>query len=54
MILPLNIELWPERWRELYEKLAAIREFDGHQPRQVAEQLAEAEMRLQAEWSELT
>lgn len=53
-ILPLNIELWPVLWRERYEERAAIREFDAGYSRQIAEQLAEAEMRVRAEWSELT
>lgn len=53
-ILPPTIETWPVLWRERYEERAAIREYDAHQTRQAAEQLAEAEMRIRAEWSELT
>ena len=54
MILPFSIADWPELWRERFEERAAIREFDGQMTRECAEQMSEAEMRLRAEWSEMT
>ncbi len=38
----------PERWRELYEERAAIREYDGGQTREYAE--AEAMKEIVAAW----
>ena len=54
MILPFSISDWPTIWRERFEERAAIREFDAHLKQADAEKLAEAEMRIRAEWSELT
>ena len=34
----------PEQWRDWYEERAAIREFDGGQPREVAETAASREI----------
>lgn len=48
MTLPEKIAAWPLRWRELYEERAAIIQEGARLPRDVAEKLAEEDIRRQA------
>jgi hypothetical protein len=45
--LPKRVADWPPAWRELYEERAAIIEFQGNKNTQLAERLAEADIRWQ-------
>jgi hypothetical protein len=48
MQLPLNVEDWPEVWRDLFEERAGILEFEAHMQRLYAEELAQTDIRRQA------
>lgn len=47
-MMTISPDTLPERWRELYEERAAIREYDGGQTREYAE--AEAMKEIVAAW----
>lgn len=51
MKLPLHIPDWPELWKERFAERAAIKEFDGKQPKYLAELSAAIDIRAQAEKS---
>lgn len=53
MILPRQIENWPELYREAYEERAAIIEYLGNKPKLEAEFLAEDCVRRMAKEEEL-
>lgn len=44
MTLPADIRRWPSRWRDEFEERAAVMEYDGAMPRNIAE--CEAELRV--------
>ena len=46
--LPLNLKDWPLLWKELYEERAGIIEAEARLPRDVAQKLAEEDIRKQA------
>lgn len=45
--LPPLVRQWPPEWRERYEERAGIKEFEGNLPREIAEQQAEREVRME-------
>lgn len=45
--LPARVAEWPEDWRHAVEERAALLEFEGHRPREVAEDEAEACVRAE-------
>ncbi len=47
--LPANVRDWPIIWWELYTERAGIIEFEARLPKEVAEKLAEQDIRKQAE-----
>jgi len=52
--LPPNRAAWPKKWRELFEERAGIIEFQGRFPREMAERLAEQDIRKLAAREERT
>ena len=54
MNLPPNRAAWPKKWRELFEERAGIIEFQGRFPREMAERLAEQDIRKLAAREERT
>jgi len=45
--LPADIADWPDEWHDAYEERVAVRQYDGGLPKEEAERLAEADVRLQ-------
>lgn len=45
MNLPLTRDRWPARWRELFEERAGMMEFQANLSREVAEMMAERDIR---------